>query len=100
MPTLDERVAHIEKFLNNFYSFEPIPDPVYVQVILDESVEREGTYVKPYTYEDRTLQGLKVGDRVLAPVGTYGTLKDATVVRAGLTRSPHAGKTKVVAGVL
>lgn len=79
MATLEERVAHIEKFMNVHSGFEPIPDPRYVTVVLDEALERSA-HVKQYTYED-VYRAFKVGDRVSAPVGTWGGRKAGTVVR-------------------
>jgi hypothetical protein len=107
MSTLEERVAHIEKFLSHATKgsypgddlmFVPIPDPRYVRVILDESVARENRYLKPYTYEDKTMPGLKVGDRVVVPIGARGT-KAATVIATSVKPDgPYVVKT--VAGVL
>lgn len=107
-PTTEERIRRLERLvikqaartdrLERAAHFD-VPEQKYVKVVLDESTTRESVFVKPYTYEDRTTQGLKVGDRVVVPVGLYSTDKDATVIQTDVT--PKGNYTiKVVSGVL
>lgn len=101
MNTLEQRIARIEEYLTaTTLTFRPAPEPKYVQVVLDEAVERSGQHVKMYAYEDPTRVGLKVGDRVRVPVGYAGTQKHGTVVRECGAVPPYLGAIKVVAGVL